>query len=59
MEIARHISDPVEKTSLLVMARAWLRLADHVEKQGETPLPGAEAPQLPAQRQQQPQPKKE
>ena len=58
MEIARHISDPGEKTSLLVMAQAWLKLADHVEKHRETPLPTIEAPQQVAQQQQQPQPKK-
>ena len=59
IEIARHISDPREKFSLLTMAQAWLRLADHVEKHGETSLPVAEAPQQVAQQQQQPQPKKE
>jgi hypothetical protein len=38
IEIARHISDPAEKTSLLVMAQAWLALADHSEKYREITL---------------------
>jgi hypothetical protein len=62
LEIARHISDPAEKTSLLIMAQAWLALADHAEKYGEitlvgeTPLQRPEAQQV-AQQQQQPQAK--
>ena len=57
IEVARYISDPGEKSSLLIMAQAWVRLADHVEKYGEMLLPGMEAPQQVAQQQQQPQPK--
>ena len=38
IEIARHISDPGTKASLLVMAQAWLALADHTEKYGEITL---------------------
>jgi hypothetical protein len=62
IEIARHISDTAEKTSLLVMAQAWLALADHTEKYGEinfifeAPSPHSE-PQQVAQQQQQPQSK--
>lgn len=62
IEIARHISDTAEKTSLLVMAQAWLALADHTEKYGEITLigetqsQGPEAQQV-AQQQQQPRPK--
>jgi hypothetical protein len=61
VEIARHISDPATKISLLVMAQAWLALADHTEKYGETtlvyeaPSPRTE-PQQAAQQQQQPRP---
>lgn len=51
IEIARHISDPSNKTSLFLMAQAWLALADHTEKFGkygeitlvcETPSPRPE-----------------
>ena len=38
IEIARHISDPGTKASLLVMAQAWLALADYTEKYGEITL---------------------
>jgi hypothetical protein len=61
IEIARHISDPATKISLLVMAQAWLALADHTEKYGEitlvyeAPSPRTE-PQQAAQQQQQPRP---
>lgn len=61
IESSRHISDPGNKTSLLVMAQAWMALADHVEKHGEvtliyeTPPSSPEARQQVAQQQQQPQ----
>ena len=64
IEIARHISDPATKTSLLVMAQAWLALADYTEKYGEITLafetlsPPPQPKQV-AQQQQQPQPKSE
>ena len=38
IEIARHISDPDSKKSLLAMAQAWLALADHTERYGEITL---------------------
>src|SRR5579863_1468696 len=62
IEIARHISDRAEKTSLLVMAQAWLVLADHTEKYGEIPLVYESSSKSPeaqhvAQKQQQPQSK--
>jgi hypothetical protein len=45
IEIARHISDPDNKKSLLVMAQAWLALADHTEKYRKIALVD-EAPSL-------------
>jgi hypothetical protein len=45
IEIARHISDPDNKKSLLVMAQAWLALADHTEKYRKISLVD-EAPSL-------------
>ena len=38
IEIVRHVSDPDTKASLIVMAQAWLELADHTEKYGEITL---------------------
>jgi hypothetical protein len=38
IEIVRHVSDPDIKASLVVMAQAWLELADHTEKYGEITL---------------------
>jgi hypothetical protein len=58
VEIARHISEPATKVSLLVMAQAWLALADHTEKYGEVTLVD-EVPsphKEPQQAAQQPQP---
>ncbi len=63
IEIVRHISDPDTKASLIVMAQAWLELADHTEKYGEitlvyeTPWPRTELQQ--AARQQQPHSEKD
>jgi len=35
VKIAPGCSDPANKLSLLEMARSWLRLADHAEKNGD------------------------
>ena len=57
IEIVRHISDPDTKASLIVMAQAWLELADHTEKYGEitlvyeTPWPRKELRQVARQQQ--------
>jgi hypothetical protein len=57
IEIVRHISDPDTKASLIVMAQAWLALADHTEKYGEitlvyeTPWPRMELQQVARQHQ--------
>jgi hypothetical protein len=57
IEIVRHVSDPDIKTSLIVMAQAWLELADHTEKYGEitlvyeTPWPRVELHHAAQQRQ--------
>jgi hypothetical protein len=59
IEIARHISAPAEKTSLLVMAQAWLALADHTEKYGDITLVHESSSKHPEPQQitqQQPQP---
>jgi hypothetical protein len=60
VDMARHISDPESKATLLAMAQAWLTLADQAEKYGETTLV-YETPPYPqtrhAAQQQQPQPK--
>ncbi len=60
------MSDPANKTTLIVMAQAWLTLAEQTEKYGETVLVGETpsprsqsqqvAQQQVAQQQQQPQP---
>jgi hypothetical protein len=61
VEMARHISDPENKATLLVMAQAWLTLADQAQKYGETTLvyetPPRPQTQHVAQQQQQPQSK--
>ena len=55
------MSDPANKATLIVMAQAWMTLADQAEKYGETtlvyetPPPRTQAQQV-AQQQQQPQP---
>jgi hypothetical protein len=36
VKIAPGCSDPANKLSLLEMARSWLRLADHAEKNGDS-----------------------
>jgi hypothetical protein len=59
IKIVRYVSNPDTKASLIVMAQAWLELADHTEKYGEitlvyeTPWPRKELRQ--AARQHQPQ----
>jgi ribosome-binding protein aMBF1 (putative translation factor) len=53
------MSDPANKATLIVMAQAWMTLADRAEKYGETtlvyetPSPRTQAQQV-AQQQQQP-----
>ena len=57
IENVRHISDPDTKASLIVMAQAWVALADHTEKYGEvalvyeTPWPRMELQQVARQHQ--------
>ena len=56
------MADPANKATLIIMAQAWLTLADQAEKYRETllvdeaPSPRTEALQQVAQQQQQPQP---
>lgn len=60
--MSRHMADPANKATLIIMAQAWLTLADQTAKYGETllvdetPSPRTEALQQVAQQQQQPQP---
>lgn len=60
--MSRHMADPANKATLIIMAQAWLTLADQAEKYRETLLvdgaasPRTEALQQVAQQQQQPQP---
>ena len=62
IEMSRHMADPANKATLIIMAQAWLTLADQTAKYGETllvdetPSPRTEALQQVAQQQQQPQP---
>jgi extradiol dioxygenase family protein len=59
IEISRHMADPANKAALIVMAQAWMTLADQVEKYGETiqvdetPSPRFQSEQVEQQQQQQ------
>jgi ribosome-binding protein aMBF1 (putative translation factor) len=54
------MSDPANKTTLIVMAQAWLTLAEQAEKYGETtvvnqmPSPRSQSQQVAQQQQSQP-----
>lgn len=54
VEIARDITDPERKATLLSMAQAWLMLADRAEKNSEVTLvyetPGTPYPAVEPQR---------
>jgi hypothetical protein len=59
--MSRHMSDPANKATLIVMAQAWLTLADRAEYGetillDETPSPRTQSQQVAQQPQQQPQP---
>ena len=60
-EMAQQMADPARKLTLLNMARAWLELADRVEKRTASSATCPAPPQAEhvAQQQQQPQPETE